>query len=361
MKISLKLLPFVFFLVFLKLPFIAGSASFDCKKATTDIEKEICNDKFLSLLDETLGKLYQEVVKNSQASDFIKVDQREWLSYRNSCKESFAFYGKNITSCLKNAYLERIGLLGLLSSMSEYDLKKYQKILPKLSDLYKAFPKNTHMTSAETVSFKGKNYFIGLFVHIIPYGDYWSQSEVYDLIFFEENKRVLQKRLEYKRQGMSPPNHTLDGVECTDCDELVVRIRAQEIRSFENQYYLFDGAKLNEPDFEICNAGGSWAAGQNFYYCETDFKTRKITEYYGYNRVEGTFIKKNNAELQSLGVSQREIEEYERLVEFYRLKNFSGALELLSSFSKRSQSFLTHEIEIFSYWLNAWEEENKKN
>lgn len=61
------------------------AASFDCAKASTKVELEICSDAVLGALDEDIAKLY------SQAKDLYpaaKPEQRQWLKERNKLSGS---------------------------------------------------------------------------------------------------------------------------------------------------------------------------------------------------------------------------------------------------------------------------------
>lgn len=72
--------------------------SFDCVKASTQIEKTICTDEKLSLLDVTLAYNY-ESIKSSMKNERLSVDQRTWLKQRNTCTTA---------ECLIDAYTRRI-------------------------------------------------------------------------------------------------------------------------------------------------------------------------------------------------------------------------------------------------------------
>ena len=75
----------------------AASASYDCAKAATAVEKVICEDPALSKLDEELAAVYQEI-KGKDTS--VVAQQRTWLSMkRDACKDR---------ECLANEYLTRI-------------------------------------------------------------------------------------------------------------------------------------------------------------------------------------------------------------------------------------------------------------
>lgn len=72
------------------------AASFDCTKATTNVEKMICADEQLSQLDTKLSQIYSSFYFLTQE---IKSDQRAWMKKRNTCKES---------SCVKTFYQQRV-------------------------------------------------------------------------------------------------------------------------------------------------------------------------------------------------------------------------------------------------------------
>ena len=83
--------------------FNAYSASFDCKKAGTFIEKAICADATLSALDKALGEAYQQAIHTSVTADQITYGQREWLkNVRNKCQD---------TACLQRAYTAQMAVL----------------------------------------------------------------------------------------------------------------------------------------------------------------------------------------------------------------------------------------------------------
>jgi uncharacterized protein len=82
--------------------FVTGhAASFDCQKASTFVEKEICSNALLGKLDEALDENY----KSMQAADFgasrktLKAEQLKWLSTRNKCAT---------TKCIIDTYRKRV-------------------------------------------------------------------------------------------------------------------------------------------------------------------------------------------------------------------------------------------------------------
>ena len=56
----------------------AASPSFDCAKASSSVEKLICNDAELAKLDNSLTSLYHQLMKNLSAADqkMLKTEQR---------------------------------------------------------------------------------------------------------------------------------------------------------------------------------------------------------------------------------------------------------------------------------------------
>jgi uncharacterized protein len=79
----------------------ATGASFDCAKAGTRVEKQVCADPGLSQLDEALGNEYRAAIAHGDAS--LKASQQAWLKeVRNPC---------TTVDCLLHAYEARIDQL----------------------------------------------------------------------------------------------------------------------------------------------------------------------------------------------------------------------------------------------------------
>ena len=78
------------------------AASFDCQKATTPVEKQICSDPAIDKLDAELGQLYQFVIDNStkESRPALVAAQKVWLRQsRDKCTTA---------ACLSDAYTSRI-------------------------------------------------------------------------------------------------------------------------------------------------------------------------------------------------------------------------------------------------------------
>ncbi len=80
----------------------ATAASFDCKKASTWLEKTVCANPELSKLDEQMAKAYQDALKSlsPEGQKETKQYQKQWLKMISS--------SSNSEDGLKNQYKERI-------------------------------------------------------------------------------------------------------------------------------------------------------------------------------------------------------------------------------------------------------------
>jgi len=96
------------------------SASFDCGKAATAVEKSICRDSGLSALDEELSRLYKQALSRTPNPQALKAEQRQWLkTERNRCSDG---------DCLHRAYNGRIEALS--------DAPKPTAIIEGLTGIY---------------------------------------------------------------------------------------------------------------------------------------------------------------------------------------------------------------------------------
>ena len=80
----------------------ANAVSFDCNKASTAVEKEICSDPLLGKLDDALAQNYkymQAANIGDGAKKDLKATQKTWLAVRNKCTNK---------ACLVDAYRQRV-------------------------------------------------------------------------------------------------------------------------------------------------------------------------------------------------------------------------------------------------------------
>lgn len=92
---------YLLFALFLTSPSLLA-ASFDCTKATTSVEKLICNNEDISSLDDQLAKSYKSALEKTSDKEGFKKAQVEWLKQQRLCKD---------VACLSSVYQERISVL----------------------------------------------------------------------------------------------------------------------------------------------------------------------------------------------------------------------------------------------------------
>lgn len=81
---------------------LAHAVSFDCTKASTSVEKEICTDPLLGRLDDALSENYKYMLAaniGDGAKRDLKASQKKWLAVRNRCANK---------SCLIETYRQRV-------------------------------------------------------------------------------------------------------------------------------------------------------------------------------------------------------------------------------------------------------------
>lgn len=72
----------------LLIPALAQAASFDCGKASTKVEKLVCEDAVLSRLDEEMNAAYKAALKDSKHAGAIRQLQKEWAKKRDACSDA---------------------------------------------------------------------------------------------------------------------------------------------------------------------------------------------------------------------------------------------------------------------------------
>ncbi len=82
-----------------------SAASFNCNKAATLVENEICSNTTLSKLDDALKQNYDGALATNigaEAMQHLKKTQRQWLKERDACKTA---------ACIEQKYRQRIDAL----------------------------------------------------------------------------------------------------------------------------------------------------------------------------------------------------------------------------------------------------------
>lgn len=74
-------------------------ASFDCAKASNDLERRICSNEQLSSLDRSLADLYKKALIKQPD---LRSSQRAWINERDKCSDN---------DCLVKLYWKRISIL----------------------------------------------------------------------------------------------------------------------------------------------------------------------------------------------------------------------------------------------------------
>jgi uncharacterized protein len=95
----------VVFAVAVLLSGAASAASFDCDKAGTFVEKEICTNLVLSRLDDAMAENYALMMVSDVGDDTLaeqKAEQVAWLARRDACTDY---------ACIEQAYRPRIDAL----------------------------------------------------------------------------------------------------------------------------------------------------------------------------------------------------------------------------------------------------------
>ena len=103
--------------------FAGVSPSFDCAKATTEVEKLICSGDELAKLDVEMNKSYHAFMKTLDEEYYrnkLKKKQIDWLGYRGKLA-CFNTDNTKKTNCLKNAYQRRIENLNAWTTRQNYD------------------------------------------------------------------------------------------------------------------------------------------------------------------------------------------------------------------------------------------------
>lgn len=83
----------------------AKAQSFDCAKASTRVERMICDNPRLGELDSELAEAYQTALRDSpwaSANRRIRAEQKEWIARRDRCGNP---------GCVRRLYQMRLGQL----------------------------------------------------------------------------------------------------------------------------------------------------------------------------------------------------------------------------------------------------------
>lgn len=90
----------IYYLLFLNISLFG--ASFDCAKASSNVEKMICSDDELSELDQKMSLIFTKAFKTSKYKEALKKQQIAWIKERNQCGEDI--------DCVINSYRDRLSV-----------------------------------------------------------------------------------------------------------------------------------------------------------------------------------------------------------------------------------------------------------
>ena len=96
---------------FIALSISSQAAGFDCQKATTFVEKVICQNPSLSSLDEELNSVFNAIKDNSRNPQTLKKQQLVWLKTKRDLCQT--------VTCLDDVYKERIIALSSITNVSD--------------------------------------------------------------------------------------------------------------------------------------------------------------------------------------------------------------------------------------------------
>lgn len=125
--------------VMLHLPTAAIGASFDCRLASTAVERSVCSNRELSELDDALSEIFTLEIERSKTPFELRASQKAWLLARGRCAE---------VACVKQQYERRIAELSCdarsatagsaigASRCAYYSLQVLERELSQLEERY---------------------------------------------------------------------------------------------------------------------------------------------------------------------------------------------------------------------------------
>lgn len=193
------------------------AASFDCNKASSDVEKMICSDHKLSRLDDYLSQNYKIAMSPDMpegTKSKIRESQIDWLNKRNACTDG---------QCIERMYSKQMDYLwnecfDHLHGKIEY--VKYSEVIDKIKrELDSQEYNRTHKKPEEVIKeISSKN-----------------TNKVYQLGF---NKRQLESTLFLDGFGNYFEYHTLN-----ECLSLILEL--PDLTTLEKITYKgYDGFKI---------------------------------------------------------------------------------------------------------------------
>jgi uncharacterized protein len=187
-------------------------ASFDCSIAKTNIEKMICSDKELSVMDENLSIAFKEAIKTTKEKNQLKNKQFAWLKERNECKD---------LKCLHDSYNLQ---LKYLENKAQYQFATVQKESARPTLMSEALYADTYYSEAPSDSLVWSKALLGLKIPgFSPQMDSnrWSECNYKSgLVALREIQSQLGKDSPYLKLWAANQNRVFSACEGTQEDDV---------------------------------------------------------------------------------------------------------------------------------------------
>ncbi len=138
----------------------AQAASFDCAKASTKVEHQICDNPVISKLDEDMAAVFKAALQDEKQAETIRQSQQKWIKERNGCADA---------ECIKHAYEARLSSFAVNTSASgsintQHDSenpiaaqsgvrKNYELLVGKGTEICEEYEKNLNSFPEDTTRF----------------------------------------------------------------------------------------------------------------------------------------------------------------------------------------------------------------
>ena len=205
MKSLFKYLLLVFVIVISDLSYTYAkvSPSFDCTKATTEVEKLICSDDELAKLDVEMNKSYHAFMKTLDEKYYrnkLKKKQREWLK---DITKAPCFSNTDKVTCLKNIYAFRTHQLTSWTERKSWDFfihdyffeTKYSAVTNNGEKIYVGY---INSVPALEGAITEVYYYPRISNKIVFYNDYQKKGRKINIFQEDNDVQILFSNKDYK-------------------------------------------------------------------------------------------------------------------------------------------------------------------
>ena len=177
--------------------------SFDCTKATTEVEKLICSDDELAKLDVEMNKSYHAFMKTLDEKyyrDKLKKKQREWLK---DITKAPCFSNTDKVTCLKNIYAFRTHQLTSWTERKSWDFfihdyffeTKYSAVTNNGEKIYVGY---INSVPALEGAITEVYYYPRISNKIVFYNDYQKKGRKINIFQEDNDVQILFSNKDYK-------------------------------------------------------------------------------------------------------------------------------------------------------------------